>query len=217
MGQGGQASAPAAKRYVSSQEKGMMKKKRPAVPSLLKTQVLKEYHHLCAICGGASPQVHHIDGDPGHNDIHNLIPLCPNCHMRDQHDPTAPLEQGIVRLFRLHKDPAILTPEFYPIFKRMRFLTTARSDDYNPDELERSWKDLLKFVSMLEMGKYYSTRLEELLHFPSWFIAEEAHLAQVKMDRIAIVDSFPEIRPKIEGLVVEMLRYQRWTYDHKKS
>ena len=26
------------------------------------------------------PLIHHIDGDPGNNEISNLVLLCPNCH-----------------------------------------------------------------------------------------------------------------------------------------
>ena len=61
-----------------------MKSKRPGVPKTVKEAVLKEYNHLCSICGAPRPQVHHIDEDNANNDPLNLLPLCPNHHLRPQ-------------------------------------------------------------------------------------------------------------------------------------
>ena len=41
------------------------------------------FEHKCAICGYDDKrilEVHHIDGNRTHNNISNLIILCPNCH-----------------------------------------------------------------------------------------------------------------------------------------
>jgi 5-methylcytosine-specific restriction endonuclease McrA len=44
------------------------------------------YPHECAICGYNEDErileVHHIDENRNHNEIKNLIILCPNCHKK---------------------------------------------------------------------------------------------------------------------------------------
>ena len=46
----------------------------------------KAYLHECAICGWNEDdsilEVHHIDEDRNHNDLNNLIILCPTCHRK---------------------------------------------------------------------------------------------------------------------------------------
>src|SRR5689334_6368420 len=95
------------------------KAKRVKIPKPTADAVLKEFNHLCAVCGETSPQLHHIDENPANNDPLNLLPLCPNHHLSDQHNPTAKIDPGILALFRRHKDPTILTPEFDPFFRRI--------------------------------------------------------------------------------------------------
>lgn len=70
-----------------------MVKTRINPPKPIRDQVLKEYHHRCAIRGEDNPQIHHIDEDPSNNDPLNLLPLCPNCHSAI-HDPLNPIEIG---------------------------------------------------------------------------------------------------------------------------
>ena len=45
-----------------------------------------KYEHKCAVCGWDEDErileVHHIDEDRSHNDINNLIILCPICHKK---------------------------------------------------------------------------------------------------------------------------------------
>jgi 5-methylcytosine-specific restriction endonuclease McrA len=77
-----------------------MPKDRPAIPKAVRESVLSEFNHRCAVCGEDKPQVHHIDEDPSNNDPMNLIPLCPNCHLIDQHNPTVPINARRLRLFR---------------------------------------------------------------------------------------------------------------------
>lgn len=44
------------------------------------------YPHKCAICGYNDDErileVHHLDEDRTHNEINNLVILCPNCHKK---------------------------------------------------------------------------------------------------------------------------------------
>jgi hypothetical protein len=98
-----------------------MAKGRPKIPAPIREQVLKEYNHLCAVCGEVNPQLHHIDEDPSNNNPMNLIPLCPNDHLIDVHNPTQPIEPGKLRLLRKYKDPTVLTPQFHPLFVRKNF------------------------------------------------------------------------------------------------
>src|SRR6266852_5884563 len=95
---------------------GAESKTRKAVPKATRSQVLAEFNHRCAVCGTDRPQIHHIDENPSNNDPMNLIPLCPNCHLTDQHNPTQPIDPAKLSLFRQYKDPMILTPQFHPLF-----------------------------------------------------------------------------------------------------
>ena len=63
------------------------KKTRTDIPKTVREAVLKEFNHRCAVCGGDRPHLDHIDEDPSNNDPFNLLPLCPNCHIRDRHNP----------------------------------------------------------------------------------------------------------------------------------
>ena len=100
----------------------MTVRRRPAIPALIRKGVLSEFNQRCAICGADRPHVHHIDANPRNSDPLNLIPLCPNCHLTDQHNPTASMHPEKLRLFRRYKDPLILSHQFEPVFRRMRFL-----------------------------------------------------------------------------------------------
>ena len=46
-------------------------------------------------------QVHHIDGNPGNNDLGNLIPLCASCHLKIEKEARlhAPYNQVQLELF----------------------------------------------------------------------------------------------------------------------
>jgi len=49
-----------------------------------RARAFKEYAHKCADCGYDKYkrilQVHHIDNDREHNEVSNLVILCPTCH-----------------------------------------------------------------------------------------------------------------------------------------
>jgi hypothetical protein len=192
-------------------------KKRVSIPSSIRDSVLREFNHRCAICGADRPQIHHIDEDPGNNDPGNLLPICPNCHLTDQHNPTVPADPEKLALFRRYKDPAILAPQFEPLFARMRFLARIADAD-NTDELEKKSRELEAFVIYLEMGEFYSKAILELLEAPS-------------RARVRLLDGPPDPReeederkfresyrqqlrlaqPEVFRLVIELLRYQNWT------
>jgi hypothetical protein len=147
------------------------KKTRPAIPKAIKDAVLNEFNHRCAICGEARPQVHHIDENPANNDPTNLIPLCPNCHLIDQHNPTEPMDPVKLALFRKHKDPLILSPQFHPIFKRVLSIEIeARKKDISNIGLRvgllYAVYDLTDFLLQFDKGKYYSDTVLITLQSP---------------------------------------------------
>src|SRR6185436_5887832 len=118
--------------------------KRPAIPTKTRQEVLSEFNHRCAICGADRPHLHHIDEDPTNNEPLNLVPLCPNCHLIDQHNPTAQVDTKKLRLFREFKDPTILKPQFDPLFRRYSFL--EQIPETKPvRELQDSVSELIKF------------------------------------------------------------------------
>src|SRR5205085_2149445 len=144
-----------------------MAKTRTAIPREIRDKVLKEFHHKCAIDGKVDPQIHHIDENPSNNDPLNLIPLCPNCHLIDQHNPTEPIDARKLAIFRRYKDPTSLTPQFHPMFTRLLFLLEFQSLDQN-DSVEDDISDLIEFIGQLEMGSYYAKKIQKLLDRPRY-------------------------------------------------
>jgi hypothetical protein len=196
-----------------------MMKKRVAIPEKLKNKILKEYHYKCAICGVTDPQLHHIDEDPSNNDPKNIIPLCPNCHLIDLHNPTEPMDPRKLSLFRTYKDPTILSPQFHPLFKRIMFLLNFESDK-KIEGIDDEIRDLVGFISLLEMGAYYSQKIHKMLERhtgPNFFVTAadygQEHLPS-ESESIALDDFYVEQLtqeiPKVVELTVELLRFQPW-------
>jgi hypothetical protein len=193
-----------------------MVKNRLHIPKVTRESVLAEFNHRCAICGADKPQVHHIDENPSNNDPANLIPLCPNCHLIDQHNPTRLIEPEKLRLFRKHKDPTILKPQFHPLLNRMKFLDSI---DENADarELATIATELSDFVAALEMGSFYSKQIEELTRRPKYLMVWTGEPGESERHRIDEARRAKEYREKLRqardqvySLVVELLRFQKW-------
>ena len=136
---------------------------REEIPKKVRDNLLDEYNHKCAVCGSEKPHVHHIDENNSNGSVENLLPLCPNCHLNDQHNPTRKIEIPKLQLFRKYKDPAILKPQFHPIYTRQLFLLEVSAGDGSVEDIERQAKVLIEFVASLEMGDFYSIRLNELI------------------------------------------------------
>jgi len=194
---------------------------RPSIPKAVKEQVLGEYSHRCAVCGGDNPQLHHIDGDNINNLVINLIPLCPNHHLIDQHNPTKKINTGILRLFRLCKDPTILSPQFNAIYERIQFLHS--SEAFGFDVLKSKSSELIRFVRCLEMGDYYSKKLQELMDPPKIYRAScisnnpyenEQQDRTRKIEELNRYNDYLEQLNKntdeITKLIIELLRFQKW-------
>lgn len=190
---------------------------RTSIPKKTREAVLGEYNHRCGICGSDRPQVHHIDEDASNNEPENLLPLCPNCHLRDQHNPTHRMEIPKLQMFRRHKDPAILKPQFHPIYQRQKFLAGVAVNEEPVDALERQSAELVEFVSSLEMGSFYGKRISELIgklnrpfimslgagYDPKY---EQQKRAARRDYRTKLVSN----RDAVQELLVELLRYQSW-------
>lgn len=191
-----------------------MPKRRTAIPAKTRDRVLAEFNHRCAICGADHPQLHHLDQDPANHEPLNLLPLCPNCHLVDQHRPTERPDPRKLRLFREHKDPTILKPEFEPLFRRLIFLYMV-DDRSNVDGAREAIDELVAFVATLSLGDFYSPRLESLLKHSApevWFLDESDHEIQKRMQRRRDGQRAKLIAGRAEaiGLLVELLRYQKW-------
>jgi hypothetical protein len=195
---------------------GSMTKKSARVEPTKATreQVMSEYRHRCAICGADRPHLHHIDEDPSNNDLQNLLPLCPNHHLSDTHDPTAPINPLKLQLLRKYKDPLILSPQFEPIFRRLLFLICIQ--ECEPESAEYRANELALFMGQLELGGYYQAKLHALIcrgmkSSGVMFMTEDG----TKYDMIPIDPSEYEIQLQNNAaeaieLCVEALRYQRW-------
>lgn len=192
----------------------MTKPKRIAIPKSTKDAVFKEFNHRCSICGGDCPQVHHIDENPSNNDLLNLLPLCPNCHLRDQHDPTRTIEVDRLRLFRAKRDPLILQECFEPIWRRSKWLLNV--EQYTLDQLTTQAEELASFVEALAMGAFYAKQLRSLLEVPAMarisFTDTPSHVREEwnRKDTATHWALLKENREAAFGLIVELLRYQQW-------
>lgn len=198
-----------------------MVKKRISIPVKTKNKVLKEFRHKCGVCGNHDPQLHHIDEDPSNNDPLNLIPLCPNCHLQDTHDPTEPIQPSKIAIFRRTRDPHVLDTHFHPIWIRLKFL--RENDSERSISLSYSVKDLLNFVRSFNMGGYYSEKISHILKKPMEFyrvyLKEESKNPSSKIDQEEILSKDVEDfrATAIEDLCVEMLRYQNWNNKNNKN
>ena len=200
----------------------MATKKRSAVPRAVRDKVLKEFNHRCAICGADNPQVHHIDADPSNNEPLNLVPLCPNCHLGDHHDPTKSVDPGILALFRRHRDPSILSPQFRPLFLRLQFLEDIDRFE-GAEQIERAVEELLDFVAALEMGSFYSRRIGDLLNKPkhAHFVVlgnEQSELEfrrSIQRENGEYIEQVKANGKNATALIIELLRFQQW--DHRDN
>ena len=119
---------------------------RESIPKKIKDNLLDEYNHKCAVCGSDRPHIHHVNEDPSDSSINNLLPLCPNCHLSDQHNPTRKIDIPKLQLFRRYKDPVILKPQFDPIYVRQIFLKDILTSDESVDVLKNKQKSLLNLL-----------------------------------------------------------------------
>jgi hypothetical protein len=185
---------------------------RSAIPRAIRAKVLDEYRHRCAVCAADRPQLHHIDEDPSNHHPQNLLPLCPNCHLGDQHDPTATPDREKLKLFRRYKSPAILDERFHPIWTRCAFLADPATQ--TTDELAAAANELELFVFQFEKGDFYARRVSDLLgpigHFRIVTDDERAARAEAERDHAEYVAKLETGRDEALRLIVEMLRYQNW-------
>ena len=195
--------------------------KRPPIPQRIREAVLKEFNHRCAICGEVRPQIHHIDESNANNDPLNLLPLCPNCHLTDQHAPTAKLQPEKLALFRKHKDPTILKSEFEPLYRRLKFLDHI-TDETSVEQLEKDTEELVSFVKALAMGGFYGEKIESLIKKPAWayirFLERDddwEHRKHVSENEMKYRNQLRTVREEVYGLAVELLRYQSWCAEKK--
>jgi hypothetical protein len=188
---------------------------RKKTPKATRDAVLKEYNHRCAVCGSDRPHLHHIDENPANDDPFNLIPLCPNHHLNDQHNPTTKIEIPILRLFRKYKDPAVLLPQFRPVYERMRYLYEYKN--LSGSDIEKAQQELAKFVEYLDMGPYYASRLVQVnpLHYRNDHIQDVLLANQDRTSKLQsrVVQNWEEV----ERLIIEMLRYQSWQGNESRT
>lgn len=190
-----------------------MTKNRTTIPKGTKERVLREFNHRCAICGEDNPHLHHIDENPSNNEIDNLITLCPNHHLSDQHNPTMSIPYYKMKLFREYKDPTILSSQFHPLYLRLEYLNNLNENNHDA-ELTDSSEELIRFISYLNMGEFYSRKLRELIgSSPRTYTDgrpmrayEQEYLEQLINNGKNAID-----------LIVELLRYQNWIDTSKSS
>lgn len=200
-----------------------MAKKRPRIPKPVSESVLKEFHHLCAVCGAVRPQLHHMDENPENNDPSNLIPLCPNHHLTDQHNPTRRIELGRLQLFRQYRDPLILSPLFQPLYRRLEFVLQMRrevaDDPYATTDATQHSLPLVGFVKALNMGDYYGAEiLNAIRDLPahSYAMIRTEVPGHIGVNQ-GYVDKVQEVSGQIVQWCLEVIRYQGWPMPNTDS
>jgi len=190
---------------------------RKSIPAKVKETLLDEYNYRCAVCGGDRPHIHHIDETPSNNDVENLLPLCPNCHLRDQHNPTRKIDIPKLKLFRKYKDPAILRPQFHPIYIRQMFLDDVHPGPEAVHDLVSKAEELLEFIRALEMGAFYSKHLGALISpLRRAFVMsltggpDPEYERQMRESNQAYRQLLIANRDASHALLIEQLRYQPW-------
>ena len=190
---------------------------RKAMSEKLKDSVKKEFNYKCAICGNENPQIHHIDEDHSNNEINNLLPLCPNCHLSDQHSPTRKIDIPKLHLFRKYKDPTILKSQFHPLYQRSLFLDFIQENTEDVKDLYEKSESLIAFIKSLEMGSFYSHELEKLIkqdgHAYSRSLSGGVDYGYEEVKKRNNFDDRQKLianKIKVMDLIIELLRYQNW-------
>ena len=194
-----------------------MSKMRKGIPKAIKEKVLKEFSHRCAKCGSDNPQLHHMDEDPSNNDPMNIIPLCPNCHLIDQHDPTKTIDLNKLQLFRKYKDPTLLKPEFHPLYLRFSFFNSL--EEFNDfDDISDRLSELIDFINELEMGPFYAKKIHKITKESAVGLvtligdsaSEQRRFQAIKEHNEEYRQQLIAVREEVAKLIVELLRYQPW-------
>ena len=83
--------------------------------------------------------------------------------LTDKHNPTSRTEIKKLVLFRCFKDPAILSPQFHPLYLRLGFPGTIDPSNASVENIEKQANELVGFVRALNMGSFYAQQLEGYL------------------------------------------------------
>ncbi|MDY7033511.1 MAG: hypothetical protein SVY10_16585, partial [Thermodesulfobacteriota bacterium] len=144
------------------------------------------------------------------NDPLNLLPLCVNHHLADIHNPTKKTDPLKLGLFRKYKDPQILSPQFEPVFQRLRFLLVSFEKE-DQHVLCGLCVELAKFIEGFTMGDYYCSRLLKLLKWPQPrpHTKEEEETA-LSENAVKYIKQLQNNKNRVFELCIEMLRYQSW-------
>ena len=94
-------------------------------------------------------------------------------------------------------------------------------------QLDAAVAEIVSFVSVLQMGSFYSESLQQLLRKPRnpivWFSGTPSIISTVTSEDLRDRDIkecrefVSRIREEAVGLIVEMLRYQDWCCDRRQT
>src|SRR2546428_2821531 len=139
-------------------------------------EILETSRRRCCICvalrgdmNEKKGQIAHLDRNPSHNDPDNLAFLCLEHH--DQYDSRPSQSKGFtpeeVKRYRMILlmglgYPIILAPQFEPLFRRVMFIINIDKSSFDAQDAEAQAKELVLFVSVLEMGSFYGKEIARL-------------------------------------------------------
>ena len=170
-----------------------------------------------------NPHLHHIDENPANNANENLLPLCPNCHLIDQHNPTAPMDRRKLSLFRRYKDPSILSAQFEPLFRRFTFLLELDFAKFETRATVAKVKELGQFIQLMAMGEFYAGKVTALIKKPAHARAYSLNTPRQVFEKWA-EEERKEFFEKLTAnsaaaieLIIESLRFQSWNPDWRQQ
>jgi hypothetical protein len=107
-------------------------------------------------------------------------------------------------------DPMPLAPQFEPLFRRAMFIINIDESSFDAQGAEAKAKELVAFVSALEMGSFYGKEIARLVERPKragvWGRDTPDDVAR---KRAKYFQQLCEGREQVIALLVELLRYQK--------
>ncbi len=104
-----------------------------------------------------------------------------------------------------------MAPQFEPLFRRVIFIINIDESSFDAHDAEAKVKELVSFVSALEIGSFYGKEIARLVEKPkpagTW---GRDTPDDVSRKREEYFQQLCEGREQVISLVVELLRYQTW-------
>ena len=162
-------------------------KTRKTIPYKIKATLQKEIGSLCPICTNKDVghfEIHHIDENPGNNELSNLIMLCPTCHSK--------ITKGDISKEEVLKTKRKISGETKPKLPK------------SIEDLLNTGRDLRNESKFDEAGAKYVEALEE-----SKKLKDDFAIHKCKLNIASVFNDKNEFPDKAKEYIVECEKYFR--------